>query len=79
MPIVIVSDHAYKSVQANAIIKFDEDLAKQRPNGEWEVSLSQDLIERMKPSMLSHESISEAIERWHSLSAAAYKQRADGT
>lgn len=63
MPIVIVTDYAYQSIQNKAFVPFEQK-GTQRPNGDWEVWVSAEMIERLKPNMLPHESVGEAIARW---------------
>jgi hypothetical protein len=64
MPTIVVSDHAYVAINTKALVPF-ENAGEQRPNGDWEVFISDSYVERMKPRMLPHESIGEAIERWY--------------
>lgn len=63
MPNIIVSDHAYKTIKATALIPFEGE-GEQRPNGDWEVFVSETFIERLKPRMVPQETVGEAIARW---------------
>lgn len=63
MPIVIVSQYAYKTITSRGHVPF-ENSGHQRPNGDWEIFVSGDYISRVSHKMLPNESISEAIERW---------------
>lgn len=69
MPIIIVGQHAYKTITTTSLVPFEKE-GHQRPNGEWEVFVSEDYVARIKHKMLSNESIGEAIERWFPQRAA---------
>jgi len=70
MPTIVVSDYAYKTINATALVPFEQ-AGEQRPNGDWEVFVSETFIECLKPRMELHETVGEAIARWFPVRGAA--------
>ena len=64
MPNIVVSDYAYQTIMSKAAVPF-EAAGQQRPNGQWEVFVSNEYIGRISPKMLLGESVGEAIARWY--------------
>jgi len=66
MPTIVVSNQLYTYVANNAEAMLPlEKPGEQRPNGDWEMFISDDYVQRMKPHMLLHESVGEALERMY--------------